>query len=55
MAQKITKGIKELLAEANAVVPSISVEEAAGLLRAAALGKNTKCFFLPARDVGVLD
>ena len=32
MAQKITKGIKELLAEANAVVPSISVEEAAGLL-----------------------
>ena len=32
MAQKITKGIKALLAEANAVVPSISVEEAAGLL-----------------------
>jgi len=32
MAQKITKGIKKLLAEANAVVPSISVEEAAGLL-----------------------
>ena len=32
MAQKITKGVKALLAEANAVVPSISVEEAAGLL-----------------------
>ena len=32
MAQKITKGINALLAEANAVVPSISVEEAAGLL-----------------------
>ena len=32
MAQKITKGIKAMLAEANAVVPSISVEEAAGLL-----------------------
>lgn len=32
MAQNITRGIKELLTEANAVVPTVSIEEAQALL-----------------------